>query len=53
MWDFAMRGDDVRTAALFSYVSCEARVPLEHPLRPIRTVVDEALVDLSPAFERL
>jgi transposase len=28
-------------------------VPLEHPLRPIRTVVDEALVDLSPAFERL
>ena len=48
-----MRGDDVRTAALFSYVSCEARVPLEHPLRPIRTVVDEALVDLSPAFERL
>ena len=27
-----------------------ARAP---PLRPIRTVVDEALVDLSPAFERL
>jgi transposase len=35
---------------LFSYVSCEARVPKDHPLRPI---VDEALAALSPEFERL
>jgi transposase len=48
-----MRGGDLQTAALFSYVSCEARVPQAHPLRPIRTVVDEALADLSPEFERL
>jgi transposase len=34
-------------------VSCEARVPKDHPLRPIRQIVDEALVALSPGFEQL
>jgi len=48
-----MRGEDRQTAALFSYVSCEARVPSDHPLRLIRAVVDEALEALSPGFERL
>src|SRR5260370_30862563 len=48
-----MRGGDVRTEGLFSYVSCEARVPRDHPLRPIRSIVDEALVVLSPEFETL
>ncbi len=40
-----MRGGD---AALFSYVSCEARVPLDHPLRAIRKIVNAALTALSP-----
>ena len=31
-----MRGWDAKSDALFSYVSCEARVPKDHPLRPIR-----------------
>jgi transposase len=53
MWDVTMRGDDVRTEALFSYLSCEARVPKDHPLRPIRTIVDQALTVLSPAFDEL
>ena len=48
-----MRGDDVRTESLFSYLSCEARVPKDHPLRPIRTLVDRALAVLSPVFEPL
>ena len=48
-----MRGWDARSEALFSYVSCEARVPMDHPLRPIRQIVDEALAALSPEFERL
>jgi hypothetical protein len=34
-----MRGWDARSEALFSYVSCEARVSLDHPLRPIRKIV--------------
>src|SRR5262249_23450250 len=48
-----MRGWDAKSDALFSYVSCEARVPKDHPLRPIRRMVDEALVALSPEFEQL
>ncbi|NNG04558.1 MAG: IS5 family transposase [Inquilinus sp.] len=48
-----MRGEDARSEGLFSYVSCEARVPSDHPLRSIRAMVDEALEVLSPAFERL
>jgi transposase len=48
-----MRGEDDRTMPLFSYVSCEARVPSDHPLRPIRMIVDEALEVLSGEFETL
>lgn len=48
-----MRGGDDRTEGLFSYVSCEARVPPSHPLRPIRAICDEALEVLSPEFETL
>ncbi len=48
-----MRGQDEQTAALFSYVSCEARVPSGHPLRLIRAVVDEALDVLGAEFEAL
>src|SRR6516162_8423733 len=48
-----MRGWDERSDALFSYVSCEARVPKDHPLLPIRQIVDEALAALSPEFEKL
>ena len=53
MWDLAMRGGDVRTEGLFSYVSCEGRVPGDHPLRRILPLVDAALSDLSPDFAEL
>ncbi|ESQ85342.1 hypothetical protein ABENE_19010 [Asticcacaulis benevestitus DSM 16100 = ATCC BAA-896] len=48
-----MRGSDIQTAGLFSYVSCEARVPPSHPLRSIRAIVEEALEVLSPDFEAM
>jgi transposase len=48
-----MRGDDVRSEGLFSYVSCEERVPATHPLRPIRAICDEALEVLSSEFEQI
>lgn len=48
-----MRGTDDRTEGLFSYVSCEARVPAGHPLRAIRAITDEALEVLSSDFEAL
>jgi transposase len=48
-----MRGDDPRHDAMFSYVTPEARVRADHPLRPIRQTVDAALARLSARFERL
>src|SRR5438128_8375919 len=48
-----MRGGDVRGEALFSYLSCDARVPSDHPLRPIQKIVDEALGALTGEFEKL
>jgi transposase len=48
-----MRGDDQRQDAMFSYLSPEQRVPAEHPLRPIRRMVDEALKQLSSRLGRL
>jgi transposase len=48
-----MRGDDRRQQAMFSYLSPEQRVPQDHPLRPIRAMVDAVLRDLSPTFDRL
>src|SRR6201995_2920582 len=35
-----MRGSDERTGTLFSYVDVEERVPADHPLRAIRTIVN-------------
>jgi transposase len=48
-----MRGPDRRTEGLFSYVSCERRVPREHPLRSILPITDAALTALSGEFQRL
>ena len=48
-----MRGPDRRTEGLFSYVSCERRVPAEHPLRAILPLVDGVLANLSPEFQQL
>ncbi len=48
-----MRGDDVQQDAMFSYLSPEQRVPQDHPLRPIRKMVDEALKRLSRQFASL
>jgi transposase len=48
-----MRGEDRRSGGLFSYVDLEARVPADHPLRPIRAIVDDALNALSGEFAAL
>jgi transposase len=48
-----MRGKDKPSEGFFSYVRLETRIPADHPLRPIRELVDEALRKLSPAFTKL
>jgi transposase len=45
-----MRGADEQPGAIFSYVTLEARVPQDHPLREIRRITDRALERLSPRF---
>src|SRR6266404_4060587 len=51
--DERMRGDDNQQEGMFSYVSPEKRVPADHPLRPIRKMVDEILKEMSPRFAKL
>ena len=48
-----MRGEDQRSEVLFSYVRLESRIPADHPLRAIRTLIDEALNGLSRDFNKL
>jgi|SRR5215831_5248444 len=48
-----MRGDDIQQGAMFSYLSPEQRVPADHPLRPIRKMVDTVLKRLSARFEAM
>ena len=48
-----MRGSDEQQGWMFSYISPEKRVPQDHPLRSIRTMVDEALRGMSQQFAKL
>src|SRR6267142_667644 len=49
-----MRGDDDRQQPeMWSYVPLERRVPQDHPLRAMRTMVDAILAELSPAFDEI
>jgi transposase len=48
-----MRGGDQIQSAMFSYLSPETRVRKEHPLRAIREMVDRALGEMSPLFDKM
>ena len=48
-----MRGSDVGSGSLFSYVDLEARVRRDHPLRVIREIVNAALASLNEDLEGL
>ena len=48
-----MRGPDTQQSAMFSYLSPEERIPRDHPLRPIRHMVDQALGALSRCFDEM
>src|SRR5262252_4328310 len=49
----SMRGTDQQQNHVFSYLSPEARVRQDHPLRAIRAMVDVVLVQLSPRFDSM
>ena len=48
-----MRGNDRQQAGMWSYISPEQRVPADHPLRPLRAMVDRAMAELSAEFAKL
>lgn len=48
-----MRGEKSGDVGMWSYVSPEQRVPKDHPLRPIKKVVDAIFTELSPKFDEL
>lgn len=45
-----MRGSDLQTDRMFCYNSPETFVPPDHPLRPIRIMVEKALSNLASEF---
>jgi transposase len=48
-----MRGNEQEQGFVFSYLSAEQRVRQDHPLRAIRAMVDQALKELSPEFDKM
>jgi transposase len=46
-----MRGIDHQQAEMYSYLSPEARVRADHPLRAIRAMTDQALANMSERFD--
>ena len=48
-----MRGVFSDQGRLFSYISPEARVPANHPLRKIRKLVRDVLGELNRSLSRL
>jgi transposase len=48
-----MRSQDIQEVALYSYISPEQRVPADHPLRPIREMVNIVLREISREFAKI
>ena len=48
-----MRGRQDPQASMLAFVDVETRIPPDHPLRMIKYLADEALIDLSPLFDEM
>jgi transposase len=48
-----MRGDDIQQVTMFSYLSPDQRVPVDHPLRAIRDFADRILDGMSDTFDKM
>jgi hypothetical protein len=49
----SMRGDDQQQTAMFSYLTLAQRIPMDHPARQIRVLVDRALRRRDGELEKL
>ena len=48
-----MRGKAARQATMLTAITPDALVPQGHPIRRIKPMVDKALAQLSPTFDRM
>ena len=48
-----MRGETDPQCSMFRYVDLESRISKGHPIRKIRRIVDEALLQLEPALDEM
>lgn len=48
-----MRGLQDKQTSMWAFVSIEERIPIEHPLRRIKKLADQRLVELSRVFNRM
>ena len=48
-----MRGKDLHQTDIFSFISPEERVRKDHPLRAIRAMADQALLNMSAKFDAM
>jgi transposase len=48
-----MRGNNEIQATMLSLVTADQLVPADHPIRQIKPIVDDALRELSPMFNRM
>ena len=48
-----MRGDDDFPESLVTTVQLESFVPADHPLRPIKALLDKAMKNLNWLFSRM
>jgi len=46
-----MRGQDEQQGVMYSYINIEDRIPANHPLRSIRSMIDRSLKELSALFD--
>jgi transposase len=48
-----MRGRQDPQVSMLAFIDVESRIPLDHPLRMIKYIADEALAELSPLFDAM
>jgi len=48
-----MRGESIQQGAMFSYVTMEQRIPVDHPIRKIRAITDRALQRMEAVLASL
>jgi transposase len=48
-----MRGNNEQQAAVMLYITPDQKVPQDHPIRPLKAIVDRALADLSSVFNQM